>query len=110
MIDHNGDEVVVAWPEHHIVWLEAALSLPKSERHAAFQDIAEMTGRTFCAVRSKAYWMNERKRLARLRLDVERNRKPMVIITWTPGSGRRPKLPPSEIAPLSKARLMGARA
>jgi hypothetical protein len=110
MIDHEGSEVVVGWADHEIVWLEAALTLPKNERAAAFQDIAELTGRTFCAVRSKSYWMNERKRLARLRMDVERNRKPMAIITWSPGSGRRPKLPPSELAPLSKARLMGARA
>lgn len=109
MIDRSGAEVVVAWPEHHIIWLEAALTLPKSERHAAFQDIAEMTGRTFCAVRSKAYWMNERKRLARLRADAERNR-PVLVVDVGRGPNKRPALTPSQLTPISKARLMGARA
>lgn len=54
MIDRFGSKVSVAWPEHHLVWVEAALTLDFKDRQQAYRDIAEMTGRSVSAVRDRA--------------------------------------------------------
>lgn len=108
MIDHMGREIAVGWSDHHIVWIEAAMTLPKNKRTEAFQDIADMTGRSLNAVRCKAYWIEEQRQEDRLRLAAARTRR---VLVADPGRGpNRPKLPPSQLEPISKARLMGARA
>ena len=53
MKDRFGNPINVGWPEHHILWLEAAMSLPARDRAEAFQDIADLTGRSFAAVYQK---------------------------------------------------------
>ena len=55
MKDRFGDPIRVGWPDFQLVWLQAALTLPRGERFEAFADIASMTGRTVAAVSSRAY-------------------------------------------------------
>lgn len=62
MLDRLGLPIAVGWPPHHIIYLQAALALPRSEHTAAFQDIADLTGRSLNAVQSKAYAL-QRQRL-----------------------------------------------
>lgn len=50
MKDRFGHPVSVGWPAHHILWIEAAMTLPRRERLAAFDDIGEMTGRGSASV------------------------------------------------------------
>jgi 2-polyprenyl-6-methoxyphenol hydroxylase-like FAD-dependent oxidoreductase len=103
MIDRFGDPIRVGWPEYQILWLRAALDLPKPERAAAFQDIADMTGRTLSAVRDRAYleaW--------RMRERAERCRRPMVPARAFP-CPQRSRFIPSELKQPTKAQLMGAR-
>lgn len=108
MIASDGKDIPVGWSDHHIIWIEAVMTLPKNQRTAAYQDIADMTGRTLTAVRCKAYWIAEQREYLRLRLEAATARRVLVVDR---GRGpNRPKLAPSEIAPISKARLMGARA
>lgn len=54
MKDRFGKPVLVAWAAHEILWLEAALSLPKAERIAAYVDISSMTGRSIGAISGMA--------------------------------------------------------
>lgn len=63
MLDRFGNPVRVAWPHHHILWIDAALTLPRNEHTAAFEDIADLTGRSLVAIQSKAYAI-QRARLA----------------------------------------------
>jgi len=108
MITKDGTEIIVGWSDHHIVWIEAAMTLPKNQRTAAYQDIADMTGRTLTAVRCKAYWIGEKRHNEQLRIEAARTRRVLVVDT---GRGPyKPRLAPSQLAPISKARLMGARA
>lgn len=53
MIDRFGKPVLVGWPAHHILWIEAAMTLPRTQRMEAFTDIAEMTGRSYACVHWK---------------------------------------------------------
>lgn len=56
------------WAEHHLLMLEAAVTLPRREMLLAFQDISEITGRTYANVQRKALDKaaieNERNRIA----------------------------------------------
>lgn len=54
MLDRFGKRVVVGWAEHEVLWLKAAMTLPRIERWEAFQDISDLTGRTFAAVTYQA--------------------------------------------------------
>lgn len=107
--------VDIAWPEHHIVWVEAAMTLPRSERTAAYKDIAAMTGRTLSAVRCKAYWLEEQRHEQALRARTMIKfsegvaRQPFVVAGTLGTLRRKLENSPSEIKPLSKARLMGCR-
>ena len=107
MIDRWGKRIIVGWAEHEILWVKAAIKLPRDERIEAFQDIASMTGRTEFAVRDKAKDIR-----AQQRKDME------LIFTAAPCPPRRIATPyafeakralPSQFAPPSIARLMGGR-
>jgi hypothetical protein len=54
VIDRHGKRVYVGWAEHEVLWLEAALTLPRDQQYAAFHDIAEMRGSTFATVARQA--------------------------------------------------------
>lgn len=100
MIDRFGNPIIIGWPAHHVIYLEAALSLPRSERAQAFQDIAELTGRALQLVRDKAYKI-ERERMRKL---VAPTRMVMVPARTIPCRPMK-----SELKPISKAKLMGGR-
>lgn len=107
MIDHAGEDILVGWPDHHLVWIEAALTLALKERLAAYQDISDLTGRTFTAVRQKGYWLAEKRQAEQARIAAATSRRILVV-----DRGRGPnrlKLAPSQLTPVSKARLMGCR-
>jgi hypothetical protein len=53
MKDRFGNPIIIGWPAHHILWIEAAMTLPHRERIAAFQEIADMTGRGYASVYGK---------------------------------------------------------
>ena len=55
MLDRFGDPIRVGWAEYELLYLQAAMTLTRTERLEAFFDIAAMTGRTFIAVRQRAY-------------------------------------------------------
>lgn len=99
MIDRYGHRVAVGWPEHHLEWIKAALSLDMKARQEAFHDIAEMTGRGFKAVRARAYCINA---LERRHAAAHQRRAVMRLPT-----GR--SLPPSELRQPTMAQLMGCR-
>lgn len=99
MIDRYGHRIAVGWPEHHLEWIRAALTLDMKAKKAAFHDIAEMTGRGFKAVRARAYCINaldRRHAAAHLRRTVMR-----LPTAWS--------LPPSELRQPTKQQLMGCR-
>jgi len=108
MITSAGKDVPVGWSDHHIVWIEAAMTLPKNQRTAAYQDVADMTGRTLTAVRCKAYWIAEQREYERLRLEAATARRVLVPIRCVPRN-TRPEMAKSQLAPISRARLMGCR-
>lgn len=112
MIASDGRDIQVGWSDHHIVWIEAAMTLPRSERTDAYRDIAAMTGRTLTAVRCKAYWIGEQRHKemirAKARADMAASlaRRPMVVAGKL---GVSTYAPPTAIKPIPKARLMGCR-
>lgn len=55
MIDRFGKPIVIGWHDHELLYIYAALTLPKAERIAAYPDIAAMTGRTIRQVQSKCF-------------------------------------------------------
>ena len=59
MKDRFGNKVIVGWPPHHLIYIEAALTLPHRERVEAYHDIADMTGRTYATVQKRAERMRE---------------------------------------------------
>jgi hypothetical protein len=54
-LDRFGKPVRIGFAEHECLWIKAAMELPRRERLAAFNDIADMTGRSTAQIRSKAY-------------------------------------------------------
>lgn len=54
MKDRWGRTIIVGWPEHHLLWLAAAWSLPNEDRKQALQEISDLTGRTYAAVYFRA--------------------------------------------------------
>lgn len=68
MIDRFGNPILVGWSEHEDLWLAAAMSLPsRSDRIAAYQDISELTGRSFAVVLRRAELKLEREATQRRR-------------------------------------------
>lgn len=55
MIDRFGRRIQVGWLAWEVEYLLAAITLPKRERRAAFEDIASMTGRKFAAIQFQAH-------------------------------------------------------
>ena len=111
MIDRWGKTICVGWPAHHIIWLDAALSLAGEQRTSAFLDIAELTGRSFCAVRNKAYAVLQNKldTLIAERAAVHKSTH-AAMVARRDAQRLAKAMPPSSITAPSKARLMGARA
>ena len=105
MISRFGQPIFLGWPEHHLEWIRAALTLDYKSRQFALQDIAEMTGRGIKAVRDRAKRIKEQdKRQAKIA-----NRRVMRLPPdWSRVSSYR-ALGPSQIAPPAMARLMGCR-
>lgn len=54
MIDRFGKPIRVGYSLTELIWIEAALSLDKIERRAAFHDIACLTGRSYKSIKDKA--------------------------------------------------------
>jgi len=70
MKDRFGRSIQVGWPEHHILWIEAAMTLPRAERNVAFNDIAEMTGRGYASVYYKYRDILREREAAKRRSDL----------------------------------------
>lgn len=99
-LDRYGCKIMVGWSEVEKQWLEAALTLPKSERTDAYRDIAYMSARPMLSVQRMAW------RVAMFKRDEEVKRS---RIAPRPVKRAEP-LAPSQIAPPSQARLMSGRA
>lgn len=67
MIDHFGHTIKVGYSEHELIWLRAAMTLPRGERISAFRDIAEMTGRPLYAIQCAAYRIHSQDVAAQIR-------------------------------------------
>jgi hypothetical protein len=96
MLDRFGKPIRVGWAIHEILWIEAALTLPRAERLAAFEDIASMTGRTVAGVQTRAYTLAaERPAQSDPRtvmvLAVTKPGRPRIPLACTAGSARRCK-------------------
>lgn len=70
MLDRFGHRVSVGWPAHHILWIEAAMTLPHAERIDAFNEIGEMTGRGYAAVYHQSTEILRRREAAKRRADL----------------------------------------
>lgn len=53
-IDRFGNQIRLAWSDHEILWVKAALTLPRHNRMCAYRDISEMSHRTLGAVQTMA--------------------------------------------------------
>lgn len=100
MIDRHGNRIDIGWAPHEILWLEAALTLRMTERMPAYQDIAEMTGRSVRAIQAKATGIIADSRATARRIMVA---GPADNHAWL-------KFPASQITPPSKAMLTAGRA
>lgn len=98
MISRFGQPLYLGWPEHHLEWVRAALTLDYKERQLAFRDIAEMTGRGIKAVRDRAKRIKEQDRR---QAEIANRRVMRLPRAWS--------MPPSQITPPSMSRLMGCR-
>jgi len=63
-LDRNGGYVQIGYSEVECEWIAAANTLSGSERVSAFQDIADMAGRTYPQVRNKANEMRKADKIA----------------------------------------------
>ena len=54
VVDRYGSPIRVGWPAHHLVWLRAAMTLDGQERRDAYQDLAELTGRSWRSIWAQA--------------------------------------------------------
>lgn len=107
MIDRFGAPLYVGWAEHELLWVQAALTLDRYERGPAYQQIAEMTGRTFSAVAYKASEIRREQRAEAVAvLEAMRSRRVLVPERSFP---KVPHLNSSSIAPPDRARLMAGR-
>ncbi len=95
MIDRWGREIRIAWPAHHILWIEAAMSLPIGLRTPAYRDIMELTGRTMQAIEGKVGRIYQDRRDA-MRREASRARRLALAV-------------PTAIPPPTRAQMMGAR-
>jgi hypothetical protein len=110
-VDRFGNGICIGWPEHHILYLKAVLTLPRDQHTAAFQDIADMTGRSLNAVRTKAYAMWQEAIDARW-AETCRSRKELHEANRARRKVRRVELAaigPSRLAQPTAAQMMGSR-
>lgn len=121
MLDQAGKPVIVGWPEYQLLYLRAAVSLTKRDRWEAYQDIAEMVGRSFASVKRKAEMLqaeDRRESKAMLETILRKNwhseslqdgsRRSFVS---TPTLARQKhNMPPSTLACVSEAAKMGGTA
>lgn len=97
MIDRYGNRLAVGWSEVEMLWLEAALALPKNERMSAYQDIAAMSTRPALSIQRMAH------RVAMLKRDEELRR-----MRLAPRQVKRADpLPPSQIVATRKQLMAG---
>src|ERR1700744_3688011 len=52
-VDRFGKPIIIGWADFELEYINAALTLPKAERIAAYADIAFMTGRSIRHVQRK---------------------------------------------------------
>lgn len=112
MIDRFGRPLALAWCQIEIMWVEAALTLKGKDRYDAFKDIAEMAGRTYAAVITKASDIRLKREADYIEKCVKIKRAAAARATpWVPNVPPRISLRVSTfIRPLSKAELMQGRA
>lgn len=103
MIDRHGQKVNIGWAEHEDLWLEAANTLDRLERHSALRDIAAMTGRKYEYVLARAARMRAQER--RQAEAAYLQRQPL----RAPVKPRPDYVASSTIAPPSRERLMAGR-
>ncbi len=101
-LDRYGNAIRIGFSETEIIYIKSAMSLPRAERWAAFEDIASMSCRTVQNVRAKAYALHNQAlaEYAARRLGEWSVRR----------SHSKPVLAPSIIEPVSEARKMAGRA
>lgn len=93
-LDRYGRQIYLGWSRHQELWVLAALELPtRFERWQAYNDIADMTGRTVKAVSAKACKLHQ----ARLATQQYCQRLFIEVPTRT-NMGPKNILPPSQIA------------
>lgn len=106
MLDRYGNRVLVGWALHELIWIEAALSLPsRALRAAAYEDIADLSGRGVLAVRDKA---NHMAALFRLASEAEQTARRILVAERS--VRRAPVTLPSDLRQPTMAQKMGARA
>lgn len=104
MLDRFGKRVFVGWAEHEIIWLKAAMTMtPRSTDD--LRDIAEMTGRSLSAVRTKMAKL-EAEGMERRTAEMLKQRSAVAGSCAT----STPSVIPSGIRPLTRAQLMRGRA
>ena len=101
MKDRFGRTIYMGWAEHELLWIEAALTLPRDERTAAFKDIGEITGRTIQAIRFQARRIRARDRRHAAAAVVVKKQRIKTPPHWALG--------PSQLRQPSMAQLMGCR-
>lgn len=111
MKDRWGRDSTVGYSEVELIWIRAALTLPRGERAAAFRDIASMMGRNLHAVLDKSYRMRaEDAELRQRALDLAKGygtRSIAVPNRRLPGLAQSPT--PSDFKWPPKSRLMAGR-
>lgn len=106
MIDRHGKPISVAYAEHELIWIRAAIRLPRDDRTEAFQDIAAMTGRTEFHIRAKATEIRAKQRATSEMLSHAKPRRSLVPFRAT---FHPPRALPSDLRQPSRAQLMGCR-
>lgn len=100
-LDRFGHRINIGWADHEDLWIEAANTLGRSERQAAFRDIAELTGRDYaCILRRASLFRAVERRLAK-EAEMVRARKEWAV--------RTPKYLGTDFAPPDMKKLMAAR-
>lgn len=106
MKDRWGKAIIVGWAEHEILWVKAAIKLPRDERSEAFRDIAAMTTRTELAVREKAKAIRAQQQLDAVLLAPPATRR---VLVPNRAVYRSPRLASALAWAPTKAQLMGGR-
>ena len=110
MKDRFGQPTIIGYSEVEILWIRAALTLPRGERAPAFRDIAAMTGRNLHAVQDKAYKLREEDAELRQRaIDLAKGygtRSLMVPVRRLSGQGQ-PTAPSDFRWPSQAAKMAG---